>query len=119
VARIVLQPCRILWKTFVPAEGPKQEFDLPALVKKLAPENDPGALGKLRAIQIGSFIGLSQTGKGMLNFVLLNHDRSGSFEWIDKKDPTFEDRVREVYRVEEVTWDGKITEPPPVLSREG
>lgn len=115
MAKFLLRPCKVRGGHIVDSKDEAVEMDWDALCKKLAPSKDRQALMNLRTLQIGAFVGLSTNTRlrRVGNFVLLNQDRSGNLRWILKKDPEFERRVLEVYRVEDVRWDSKVVESSP------
>ena len=118
MARFVVQPCRLLLHTFVPARGAEPiTLDWPKLRELLAPSRDRQALVNLRSLKVGAFAGLLKTqqpGK-LTNFVFMNNDRSGRAEWLIRKDPSFEPRLHSVYRMEMVTWDDRVSEIETVV----
>ena len=113
MAELVLLPCKLRDDWIVPAKGGvPTTFDWDTLAAKLAPPNDPQALRNLRQLQASAFIGLirSKRDQRPVSFFLLNPDRTGTVGWLLKKDPSFTDRLLEVYRVESVVWDGEMKE---------
>lgn len=67
----------------------------------------------LRQLRPGAFLGIAKNSSQSAeshNFVLFNPDRSAKFDWVLKKDPTFEQRLVEVYRVEDVVWESVVKE---------
>ena len=115
MAKFVLQPCHLRDFKFAPIKGTEPTtFDWEELRQKLAPSNERSALHNLRALRIGSYVGLLKdlkTPNGRPgNFVLFNLDRSARLDWLLKQQPTFEERLLEVYRVDEVLWDSKVEE---------
>lgn len=112
MARIVLQPCKLREDEFVPTKEQPSVFDWKQLSKKLAPSRDIKARHNLLLLQPQAFVGLLVTSKGASNFVLMNENRSGNIATIVARDPSFLDRLLEVYRVEEVTRDASVSEMP-------
>jgi hypothetical protein len=106
-----LQPCRIISSTFADdrTRGP-ETFDFKRLKECLGGQQDPGFQTKVLAARDGSYVGQIQTPRGVLVFVMINPDLTGSFGWLEKKDPTFRDRVVSVYRVERFKRNGAIQE---------
>jgi hypothetical protein len=114
VALIRLKRSKLRDQWLVPTKEPAIDLSWSELCAKLAPSNDPRALRSLQLLQMGAYVGLVSRPPKMpgppSNFVLLNQDRSGSLNAVLSKDPTFGDRLLEVYRVEEVQWDGRVVE---------
>lgn len=114
MARFVLQPCRLREGKFAPVKGAEPVvFDWPKLVEVLAPSHELPALKTLRSMQPGAYVGTTKDKtdqRRLRNFVLLNQDRSAKLDWILKKDPTFEERLVTVYRVDEVKWESVVQE---------
>jgi hypothetical protein len=110
----VLQPCHLREGKFAPIKGSEPvEFDWAALVRALAPSQELAALKTLRAIRPGAYVGTTKdlvTKDKIRNFLLLNQDRSAKLTWILKKDPQFEARLLEVFRVDVVQWESTIVE---------
>jgi len=67
---------------------------------------------RIQNIRPGGFVGISigKHSKKPVCFVLSNTDKSPSYEWILVKDPSFEDRIQEVFRVEKALWDAQVEE---------
>jgi hypothetical protein len=116
VARFVLQPCHLRDNRFAPTKGSEPVvLDWKSLREKLAPSGERAALMNLRGARIGCFVGLIKDPKNLdgrtpRNFMLMNLDRSARLDWLLKKDPSFETRLLEVYRVEDVRWDSVVEE---------
>jgi len=67
----------------------------------------------LRSLQPGAYVGTlkdRQNPKLLRNFVIMNQDRSSRLAWVLKKDPEFEERLVDVYRVDEVKWESVVQE---------
>jgi hypothetical protein len=106
-----LQKCKLLSSTFVPDRSSETErVDFRGLFARLGVDLPEEFKAKALAARSGSFIGQIRTSRGVVNFVLINPDMTGSFEWLDRKDPTFSDRVVKVYRVEQFSREGAIEE---------
>jgi hypothetical protein len=111
VGKIVLQKCKIRAETLVVDRKQLLEtMEWAAFQEKFAPDLGRESLLKLQNVRLGAFVGLSQVRDNVVNFILINPDLSGDISWILKKDPSFEGRIVEVYRVELVEWDGVIAE---------
>jgi len=112
MAKFFLQPCRLREDKLVPTKEPKVEFKWLDLVSRLAPSKSKNAQMVLRRMERGCFIGLvlNEQTKEAVNFLLLNPDRSGSVKALLRKDPSFERRLIEVFRVEDFAWDAKMEE---------
>ena len=109
-----LLPCKTRDGKFVPQKDAEPfELDMKELLKRFG--MDPPShldLSKIQTLRPNAFVGLSKsknTGKPVC-FVLLNTDRSPNFEWLLQKDPSFERRILEVYRVESAHWEGVLEE---------
>jgi len=114
LSRFVLQPCHLREGKFAPVKGSEPVvFDWASLVKALAPSQELAALRTLRSMQPGAYVGTTKdpVNKGKIrNFLLLNQDRSARLNWILKKDPSFETRLVDVFRVDDVKWESTMTE---------
>jgi len=121
MARFVLTPCKLRETWLVPQKNqPPIILTWPELLARLAPSRDARAVGNLQFLQPQSFVGLLQNqSKTPSNFVMTNADRSGSVERVLKRDPTFAGRLVEVFRVEEATYDSRMTEIPGTTPRPG
>ena len=109
----VLTPCKLRNDRIVPQKGaPVVSLDWKGLVLKLAASRQAGALANLRHMDKGSFVGLAREQRTGLvrNFILKNPDRSDRVDWLLERDPTFADRLVEVYRVENANWDTSVVE---------
>ena len=108
MARFILQPYKIRADNFVPLkDGDDQELTWDELAERLAPAGTVEGLMTLRRLEPGAFVGLARhPANGQVgNFLLLNQDRSGRITWLLKKDPTFPERLVEVFRVKVAEWD--------------
>lgn len=67
---------------------------------------------RVQHMRPGGFVGISigRNSQKPVCFVLSNADRSPSYAWILNKDPSFEDRIQEVFRIEKALWDAKVEE---------
>ena len=114
MARFVLQPCHLREGRLAPVKGTKPVvFNWAELVAVLAPSKEPRAKMTLRSIQPGAYVGTAKDRtdpKVLRNFVLVNQDRSSQLGWILRKDPEFERRLVDVYRVDEVKWEAVVHE---------
>jgi len=115
MARFLLQPCHLRGTHLAPLKGTEPvALDWKSLRAKLAPTSDSSSLASLRALRIGAFVGLAKDRYNPAvsrNFMVLNNDRSARLDWVLSKDPTFADRLLEVYRVDDVQWDSSVSEP--------
>jgi hypothetical protein len=111
-SRFVLQPCKLFAGHFVPLKCDALELDWSGLCSLLAPSRERQALVNLRVLQSNAYVGLTKSpyDGSLKNFVFLNQDRSNKADWFLKRDPSFEQRLYEVYRVDESHWDASITE---------
>ena len=116
VSRFVLKPARLLLTRFVTSRtGDEQSLDLKGLMERFAPTREPGDRINLMHLRRGEFMGLVRSGKNpnrIVTFLLVNPDQSGNVDFVLKNDPSFENRLVEVYRVEEAVYDARITEEP-------
>ena len=111
MANFVLQPCHLREGKFAPIKGSEPlSLGWKELVTKLAPSRERTSLMNLRAMQAGAYVGLTKREGKVTNFLLLNQDRSAKLDWVLKKDPSFELRLVEVYRVDEAQWDATVHE---------
>jgi hypothetical protein len=111
--KFVLQACKIRGSRFAPQKGvAPEEFDWPQLRARLLPPNlervrFQQALANLRGMQINSFIGVVKSPRDgkPISFYFCNRDATNpDAEWVVSRDPTFPDRIVEVYRVLEADW---------------
>lgn len=91
-------------------------MDWASLKKTLAPSGTFKAVKNLRGLEKNIYVGTAthpRTGVET-NFLFRNHDRSdNSFGWVLQKDPTLEDRIVKLYKVESVKWEGGVDETQP------
>lgn len=114
MARFVLQPCKLRDAWFIPTKDVPIELQWMDLCARLAPSQTKNAQMVLRRLERGCFIGLvlNEKVKQAVNFLYLTPDRSGNAKGLVKKDPTFERRLIEVFRVEDFVWDSTLQEIP-------
>jgi len=64
----------------------------------------------MRLLSLNSYIGLvrREAKPGFTHFYLKNLDLSNDVEWIQKKNPTWADRLQEVWLVNRVEWDAQV-----------
>jgi hypothetical protein len=114
MSEFVLQPCHLRGTQLTPLKSQTAlTLDWNALKAKFAPSNDTQALRSLHAARVGAFIGLARDRKNPTisrNFMVLNEDRSARMDWILNKDPTFANRLLEVYKIVQVKWDSAFLE---------
>lgn len=111
MASFKIQPCKLRAGWLVPTKDPPLVLNWRELCARLAPSRDLRALQTLQLVQLGSYVGLVIGPNGArTNFVLTNTDRSGNLGVVLTRDPSFESRLVEVYRVEAVKWDARVTE---------
>jgi len=111
MARFVLQPCAIREARFVPKRKEEPiEFDWPALRARLAPSSSGPAQANLCRLEPLMFVGLIRTRHGPANFIYQDGGRRGFAGVLLRKDPTFLDRIVEVFRVVEVEYGGRCVE---------
>lgn len=122
MARFLLQPCKLREDRFVPIKnvGPV-EFTWKELVERLAPSRTDKALKSLYFVQPGSFVGLlkhphpRKREREVVNFVYVGQGRTGIISGPLAHDPSFANRIIEVYRVEKADRDMKMSEPAGVV----
>jgi hypothetical protein len=89
------------------------EIELEDLLKRffMHPPS-PIDVSKVASLRTNAFIGLTKSNRNgkPVCFTVLNTDRSSRIDWLTKKDPSFVDRLLEVYRVEGSKWESKIEE---------
>lgn len=114
MARFVLQPCHLREGRLAPIKGTAPVvFNWVELVDALAPSKEPRAKMTLRSMRPGAYVGTvkdQRDPKVVRNFLLLNQDRSAQLDWVLNKDPGFESRLVDVYRVDEVKWEAVVHE---------
>lgn len=110
MSRYLLQKCHIRDGEFVSSKDTPQEFDWKQLHERFAPSGRREELMKLRLLRHHAYVGLTNGRHGTLNFVLVNPDMSGRIDWILSKDSSFEGRLIEVFRVEELDLDFSLVE---------
>ena len=114
MAEFVLQPYRHRAGKFAPD---RRQEPIVLTSEELFEKFALNAQDKLDQIRIhhmkaGAFVGISlgRMSKKPTCFVLDSPDGSPSYAWVLTKDPGFEDRIQEVYKIEKALWDGKIEE---------
>lgn len=108
MASFKLVPCKLRDNKLVEV-GEIVEFDWAALKKKFASQRME-ALHNLRRIQRSGYLGLVKSDTGPKCFFLLNDNRGNVIDWLLKKEPSFETRLIEVYKVEDFQWDDQSSE---------
>ena len=114
LAKFVLHPCHLREDRFAPIKGAVAvTMNWAELVTTLAPSQELDAKMTLRSVSPGSYVGITKDrtdSKKIRNFVILNPDRSAKLDWLLKKDPSFENRLLQVFRVDEVVWESVVQE---------
>jgi len=117
--KFVLQPCKMRGSRFAPKKNVEpEEFDWTQLRARLIPKNLEGtrlhqALNNLRGMVVNSFIGTVKSSKDGedISFFFCNRDATDpDASWVVDQDPTFPERIIEVFRVIEVQWGNKFQE---------
>lgn len=110
---LLLTPCKLRNDRIVPVKDvPALRMEWAEIRERLAPSREENALLNLRKLDKGSFVGLLRAKTGEVrNFILKNPDRSDTVDWLLEKDPTFPERLIEVFRVEEANWEASMSEP--------
>jgi hypothetical protein len=72
----------------------------------------------LKGVQQGAFVGLirSKETKEIVNFLLVNPNRTGRIDWLLKRDASVADRLVDIYQVEAVIWDANVEELPSTMA---
>jgi hypothetical protein len=109
--RFLLRPCRLLSDRFVPSAEESFELDWKGLVRRFS--HGPYAAHTLQRLRTGAYLGMtSNPGSPQpVSFCLYNTDGSGKIKHVLRKDPSFAERLLEVYQVEEAHWGSRTTEP--------
>ena len=112
MSKFVLRRCHVRDGILAPTKDQEAlTVDWPKLTEMLAPSKTREALMTLKSLRVGAFVGLTKKKQGSIsNFMLLNQDRSATLEWVLKRDPEFEAKLLEAYRVDEIVWDSSIVE---------
>ena len=110
MANFVLQPCKLKDNRFVPTKEEPITLDWGDLLTRVAPSKSYKAKLGLRSMKKGAFVGKTRNNGVETNFIILNADTTGKVKWLLKQDPTFVNRLIEVFRVEDVSWDDKVEE---------
>jgi hypothetical protein len=111
MARFVLKRCKIRNEKLVVIRT-EDPLDLDWEGIKTLISCAPGDAKLLGSIRPGAFLGVISdrtTGKDK-PFMIYNFNKSNNIEWLDSKDQTFKDRVKSVFVVEYVRWDGNVVE---------
>lgn len=114
MASFVLQPCHLRDDRFVPSKAEPITCEWDDLVNRLAPSKSSKAKLTLRQLQRGAFVGTTRHRSSNIptNFMLVMPDRSGRVGGLLQQDPSFADRLLEVFQVQSVVWDDKLDEIP-------
>ena len=112
MASFILQPCRLRADRLVPTKDEVVTFEWEDLVERLAPSKSLQAKMTLRKLQKGAFIGTTRQAESQspTNFLLVMPDRSGRIGGLIKQDPSFPERLLEVFQVQSVDWDDSLDE---------
>ena len=122
MARFTLQSCTMLHGKFVSDESESEEMGMTGLKQRLIPNCPVDAnhmdmdqrktLYTIRALKPGAYVGLSKSKESgrPISFYFLNDSRSNNVKWVLDQDPTFPDRLLEVYRVDAVDWGSQFSE---------
>jgi hypothetical protein len=113
MAKIHLIPCKLRADRLVPVkEGEVLVLTPTELMKKF--RMDPANRlhqATMKLLSPLSYIGLTQhvlRPKEVTHFYLKNLDLSNDVEWIQKKNPTWSERLQEVWMVDKVEWDAQV-----------
>ena len=108
MAEFVLRPCSVrLDKIAIGAPDEAVQYDWNGLVKALAPDRRRSSLQTLGSVRPGSYVGVLNGGAV---FYLQTQNRTNKIKWLLASDPQFPQKVRSMYRVESVQWDGNSLE---------
>jgi hypothetical protein len=114
VASFLLTPCKIREGWLVPRkDGETLSLSWSELCARLAPSGTLLAKQNLRkAAAPNAYAILVRQPSGVVSNVLLrNSNLSGDIRAVVQRDPTFEGRVVEAFRFEQVSWDDAVVEP--------
>jgi len=108
VSKIVLQPCKLREDKFVPVKGAESvNVDLGGFIKLLGLDSKKDlAVRILRELRVTSYVGRHE---GRV-FSLYNPDLTSYVGWLLKTKPTFGDNLQELWRVESIAMDSKVSE---------
>jgi len=112
-SRFELQPCRVRDDKVVPTGEENLVFDLAEFVKAFNVSGQRADRVKLRQTRVGGFIGFctgSRTKRDAL-FILWRPDRGNEINFLLKRDPTFPERCKVIFKVIEADWGSRMVEP--------
>lgn len=93
------------------SEAPVVELDWEAAVARLAPDGLRGSKLSLRSARPGDFLGVrTKAGKQTTFLISIRARSTANVEWLLKKIPDFGESVREIFRVEQVSWEARMVE---------
>lgn len=111
MSNVTLTPCKLRETRIVPQNEAAVRLTWKEMIRKFGSANVQEKAA-LRTLQPNYFVGLIRKKNGTVGqFLLCSADRSGEVEWLLKQVPDFPTRLIEVYRVEEVTFEGTVAEP--------
>mgnify|MGYP001574908788 CR=1 FL=1 len=115
MAKIKMVECRLRETKLVPIKGKEyEEFDLKELVAKwqLTPSQNATHLRVLRMLKPDCFVGRSTHPTTGVPGLFYWHDATNKNDVASllKRDPSFSNRLVEVWRVESAQWDSKFEE---------
>jgi hypothetical protein len=124
MSHFVLKPARLIQDTFdVIPDQPVLEFGFRDLCKMLVPQGTAFTeRQKLLHLRPRAYVGRAkskQSPNEIFIFVLYNWDRTGNIDYVLAKDPSFAERVIDVFRVEEVLYDSKVVEQQGTPATQG
>lgn len=111
--RFELQPCKIREDRVVPTGEESLVFTMPEFVKNFTVTGQRDERVKMRQARTGAFIGVcdgSRTKQPTL-FVIFRNDRANAIDFLLKRDRSFPERCKTIFRVVEADWGSRVTEP--------
>jgi hypothetical protein len=113
LSRFELQPCKIRDDKVVPSGEENIVLNLAEFVKAFSVTGHHIDRVKMRQARIGGFIGVcvgSRSKRDTL-FVIWRPDRGNGIDFLLKRDRTFPDRCKTIFKVVEADWGSRVTEP--------
>lgn len=110
MALFKLRPASLRANRIVASETePSLALSLPEMFQRFAPSGTREAKSNIIKLRPMSFFGLMKDETGALrNFTIFIPSRDNKIDWLLRRDPTFSERLVEVYEVETVQLDAKI-----------
>lgn len=120
----VLKPARLIQNTFdVTPDQAALELDFRGVCRMLVSQSmSLVERQKLLHLRPRAYVGRAKSKQSpgeIFIFVLYNWDRTGNIDYILAKDPSFAERIIDVFRVEEAQYDSKVAEQQATPASEG